>query len=414
MERGALVSPIWSGEIPGVSGKAGGVRLEVVKGHLLPVSPKTAWIFLETTLSDGTCGFGEATAFGAERAVLSEIAVLADAVARCRPSPFGPALELLEGRELSAARRAVIAALEQALFDGVARRAGLPLATLLGGPYRSSIPVYANLNRGIDDRSPEGSARQARSVVSEEGYSAVKIAPFDGYRWDRTGGRAGRQLIEAGLARVFAVRDALGSDVDILVDCHGRLDPAGADMVLNELAAAAIFWIEDPLDAAVFDSASQRMVRQAAHRCGTRVAGGEALETLRAANDLISAGGHDVILPDLRLIGIRKGLAVLELATASGVSASLHNPVGPVLDAFSRHVAAALPDFLILERQVRETPLYDELRGSAVALHRGAADLETSGGNGFSIDRDVMTKAACRPFTPAPSLAGIAGAGLDA
>ena len=74
-------------------------------------------------------------------------------------------------------------------------------------------------------------------------------------------------------------------------------------------------------------------------------------------------GAYDAILPDLRWTGLRTGLSILELAAASGIEVSLHNPVGPILDLVSVQVAAALPSFLILERQVRESPLFEELRG---------------------------------------------------
>lgn len=389
-------------------------RLASVTGHLVPVSSKTAWIFLEVALADGTIGFGEATSFGAERAVLAEIDLLAGAVARHRPEPIGPALSLLSGQQVSSARRAVSHALEQALFDALSFRCGLPLCTFLGGPYRSIVPVYANINRGITDRTPQGFARQAAAIAREEGYRAIKIAPFDGYRWQHIGGSEARALIQLGIERVLAVRDAVGAGVDILVDCHGRFDPAGANLVLKELEPAGLFWLEEPIDDKIFDSFSQRMVRTAAHSNGTRIAGGEQLETLHATSELIAAGGCDVFLPDLRSTGIRLGLSILELAVASGVSASLHNPVGPVLDAISRHVAAAMPDFLILERQVRETPLYDQLRGGEVALRDGTADIEMSGGLGFSIDRKTLIESASVLFEPTASFVGMAGAGGDA
>ncbi|HEY8596692.1 MAG TPA: mandelate racemase/muconate lactonizing enzyme family protein [Devosiaceae bacterium] len=390
------------------------MKLEKVQGYLCPVSAKTAWIFLEATLDEGVTGFGEATAFGAELAVMSEIAVFASALEDRPLEAIGPALQSLYAQNLPEARRAVIRALEQALFDAMSRSAGLSMAALLGGPYRNRVPAYANINRGISDRSPEGFARQASGILDEEGYRAIKIAPFDGYRWHRTGGREGRELIERGIARVHEVRAAVGPDVEILVDCHGRFDRSSAETVMAELYGADLFWIEEPVDSAVVDAAGQRAVRSAAHRVGIRTAGGETLENLTQATTLLSAGGFDVILPDLRSTGIRTGMAMLELAVATGVSASLHNPVGPVLDAVSRHVAAAMPDFLILERQVRETPLYDNLRGLPVDLADGAADVELSGGNGLAIDREVLLAAAAKPFSPTRSYVGIAGAGPDA
>jgi len=77
----------------------------------------------------------------------------------------------------------IVSAIEQAVTDLRARQGGVPVYQLLGGEARKSVRVYANINRGARDRSPEGIARAARHAV-EQGYGALKIAPFDGGYWD--------------------------------------------------------------------------------------------------------------------------------------------------------------------------------------------------------------------------------------
>ena len=347
-------------------------------------------------------------------AVLAEIELLN---ARIRRSDFrlvGHALHQLDQVQMSPARQILRNALEQALLDALARRAGLPLAQLLGGPYRDEIPCYANINRGISDRSQEGFADRAKAVVSRHGYRAVKIAPFDGLRWSEKTPREQRARLAEGLARIAAVRMALGGDVDILVDCHWRLSPSMASQLLREAAALRLYWVEDPVDPRVVPAQQRRALRSAAHAGGTMIAGGEHVRSLEETRNFLADGADDVFLPDLRLIGLRRGMAALELATASGVQASLHNPVGPVLDAISRHVAAAIPSFLILERQVDESSLYDAIRGSAAEISDGSIAVDMGPGFGFVPDAKVLSEASVARPARAAGLAGLSGAGPDA
>jgi galactonate dehydratase len=385
-----------------------------IEAFQVPVSAKTTWIILSVRLGDGTIGYGEATRFGAEEAVLAEVEQarrLLEGKAHAIP---GEALAAFRMAHASEARLSVTMALEQALFDAIARHSGMPLSVLLGGPERRAVPVYANINRGIADRSPAGFAAQARAVVTEDGYRAVKIAPFDGLDWSRCDTAAASRLLGAGIDRIQAVREAIGPDRLLLVDCHWRLSPVMARTVLRETESCRLFWFEDPLREDAFDAATARSLRGFANDRGIRVAGGEAVSSLSEARDLIDRGGYDAFLPDLRWTGIRSGLSILELAAASGIEASLHNPVGPVLDLVSIQVAASLPSFLILERQVRETPLFDEIRGAGAVLEEGAVVPPLEPGFGAPPSRQALERAACNTPARSATFAGMAGAGRDA
>ncbi len=391
-----------------------GSPIRAIEQFVVPVSDKTVWILLEIRTEDGGAGYGEATAAGSETAVLAEIG---NARALLAGKPLmgpGDALAALRTAHLSAPRRIVMSALEQACLDLLARRADIPLAALLGGPARPAVPVYANINRGIPDRSPAGFAARARTVVDEDGYRAVKIAPFDGLRWDRCDAGTATRLLDQGIARIAAVREAIGDDVALHVDCHSRLSPAMARTVLREVETLRLFWLEDPLDDDAFDAPTAQALRFFANDRGTRIAGGEQLSTLAEARAFLARGGVDAVLPDLRLTGIRTAMSMLELAVASGVAASLHNPVGPVLDLVSLQVAAALPSFLVLERQVRESPLFDEIRGTPTRLVDGCLALPAGPGIGVVPDRQALVRHATAEIRPRASFAGLAGAGADA
>ncbi len=375
------------------------------------VSAKTTWILVAVEAMDGVVGYGEATRYGSERAILTEIAKAAELLAGQGIATPNAAAQRLAQQQGSDARAGVGTAIEQALVDGAARRAEVPFADLLGGAARAKVPVYANINRGISDRTPTGFAARAAEVVAA-GYTAVKIAPFDQLHWARQDRRDAATALAAGIARIQAVRQAIGPGADLMVDCHNRLSPILAAEVLRAVGDQ-LYWLEDPLSDGI-DAAAARSVRGQAHARGVRIAGGERLRTLTDTQTLLDRGEVDIILPDLRYTGVRRGLAMLDLAVGSGVAASLHNPAGPVLDRISLQVAAAAPSFLILERQVAESPLFDAIGGAPAVLDAGALRLPAGPGFGPAPILSELREGLAEGATEPASLAGIPGAGPDA
>lgn len=390
------------------------LTIQSIAAFTVPVSDKSVWIMIELRLEGGPSGWGEATLSGAEEAVLAELRHANTLLAGKTLAGPGEALAVFRMAHASQPRVIVMRAVEQALLDALARKSGLSLAALLGGPERRAVPVYANINRGISDRSASGFAERARAVVTEEHYRAIKIAPFDGLDWSRCDHATGMRLLAAGIERIAAVREAIGAKAALLVDCHSRLSPVMARTVLREAGDDGLYWLEEPLDEEAFDPHTSRALRGFANDRGIRIAGGEHLDSMEGARDFLARGTCDAILPDIRWTGIRTGMAMLELAAASGVGVSLHNPVGPVLDCISIQVAAALPCFLILERQVRESPLFDAVRGGQQGLVDGAIAIGDALGFGPEPDRSVLDRCTREGFNRPASLAGMAGAGGDA
>lgn len=369
-----------------------GIDVVSFKAFPVPVSAKTTWIFTELRLQEGPSGWGEATFAGAEHAVLAAVAQLHQRVAS-KPWAMRQAVPGTSPvAHVAQAEDVVRHAWEQASLDALARRSGAPLTALLGGAARRAVPVYANINRGISDRSPAGFAARARAVLAEEAYQAVKIAPFDGLDWSQCDPFDTQRLLAEGIARIGAVREAIGPGPRLLVDCHSRLSPVMARTVLRETEPARLYWLEEALNESLFDARTARGLRTFANDRGILIAGGEHVRTMLGARIFLAREACDAVLPDLRLTGVRTGMAILDLVAAAGVGVSLHNPVGPVLDGISIQVAAALPNLLILERQVRESPLFDEIRGPSSALTDGYYPLGASAGFGTAPDPLVLDK----------------------
>ena len=364
------------------------------------LSPKSNWFFVRVESEDGKRGYGEATLYGWEKlqlAYLDELSVrvvgqsAAHALEHIRVQPASPG---------GLVASSVVSALEQAVTDLDARSKGVPLHQILGTARRTSIRMYANINRRTEDRTPAGFAASARDAVVA-GYRAVKIAPFDGVVPDELGSAANRSGIATGIERIYATRSAIGANNDLLIDCHWRFDEATAAAVLKEVEAAKLFWFECPISESPENFPALARLRSLAHTTGTRLAGAEQQIGVAGFRPFIEGGLLDVVMPDVKYAGgYREMLRIAALCERAGVAFSPHNPTGPVCTLASLHVCADAPAFLILEQQLGESPLYyDLLRGSHPVLVDGSLALTQTPGLGVDLDEDLMRAHPYRPLT---------------
>ncbi len=389
------------------------MNIEGVGCHIVPVSEKTAWVVLRLDLEGGGQGYGEATYFGQELAVKREIDGLNSRIKKGRVASFSDALSLLAQAEPSCVRVRVRSALEQALYDGLARSCNLSISNMVGGGYQKSLKCYANINRGISDRSPKGFVNAAKKAVLE-GYTAIKIAPFDCYRWQKGIGKENTSAYQEGLKRIDYVKNEVGENIELLVDCHSKFNVFGAYNLIEDLAGLNIFWLEDIVDYMKYDAETLRGIREKANTKGIRIAGGEQLTNIAEASSFLCKESVDVILPDLRLTGIKGGISILQLASEKGIYPSLHNPVGPILDAVSQQVSDTVPEFLMLERQFDESDIFEIIKGERQKVFSGKIDISDKPGFGFRVDEELLAELSKEKNIMLTNFDKIAGAGPDA
>jgi galactonate dehydratase len=284
----------------------------------------------------------------------------------------------------------VLSATEMALMDIKARAAGVPLHRLFGTPLRDTIRVYGNINRAATDRSPAGFAALARDRAAQ-GYTAFKLAPFDGVYWADLGDADVKKKYQHALDCIFAVRDAVGPDAGVLIDCHWRFDEASALQLLRDLAPVKLFWLECPTSERAEQLPVLGRVRRAAEDMGVLVAGGERQVGALGFEPLLHEKRLDVVMPDIKYTGGYTGmLAVANRAHERGVKFSPHNPTGPVCHMGSLHACSLTPNFLILERQTEGT-VYDEIfTGDHPQLVNGCYAVPQSPGLGISMNEDAL------------------------
>jgi galactonate dehydratase len=356
------------------------------------------WTFVRVDSADGLQGWGEATLQGSAVAVHGHAARLA-------PQLIGKDLTLPVdvmdivgtcGRDIAEA--AAISALDQAIWDVLAQATGQTLARALGSPQRDDVVLYANVNRGTIDRSPAGFAARAREAVAG-GFDAVKIAPFDGVQ----PGREDAVLLAAAIARIAAVRAAIGSDVRLMVDCHWRLSESAAAQVLREVEEFRLYWFECPMPEAEMNFPALRRLRSQANTAGMRLAGCETMVGLAGFRPFLEAGVYDVVMPDVKYAGgLRELLRIGALAERSGVACSPHNPTGPIAHAHSLHLSALLPLLPFLEFQYGESPLFfDFVAGELPDPQTGRSALPHGAGLGVAAGGEALRQRLIEPSAAA-------------
>ncbi len=351
------------------------IRATVIDG-----GAQRSWLFVEVTTASGLIGVGEASQNRLDAGTIAQVAQLAPAYLGHYP------LDLIEARRLPLGRPdahrilfAAISALEQALWDLGGQILGVPVYRLLGGALRDRLRLYANISAATRATAPDSDAANAARAVAE-GFTAVKLNPFS---LEELGEGVG---LARAVERVRAVREAIGPSVDLMVDCLGMLDFATARRALDLLAPYDLFWFEEP-----FPQQDAALLARLRARSDTRLVGGEQLCGRDAFRPLLEAGSYDVLNPDVKWVGgIFEAKKIAAFAEMYGVGITPHNMSGPVATAASAHLAATLPNFLILEYCWGVTPWRDALIDGTELIADGYLHLSDRPGLGITLDRSIM------------------------
>lgn len=349
----------------------------------IAVSPRTEWLVLRVGGPDGDHGYGECSDAGPAETVIRELDRFV--------GEFGTD-GLHSGDDFAAVT--VRGGIEQARLDLTARRADVPLRTLiLGQDALRSVELYANINRAPGGRTPHEVAATAEAAVLD-GFTAVKLAPFDTPDAD---GR--RTLAEIGLERVRAVREAVGADIDMMVDAHERLALDELAPLLGPFEELGLYWLEDGVGIA-------RPGELAELRSRTRLplAGGE----FAHRNDEVDAvrGLLDVLLPDVKHAGGPRAALDLVHRTEGMARISFHNPSGPVATLHAAHLApldAAVAERL--EYAYGEVAWRSDVVHGAELVRQGRLTVPDAPGIGLELDTDhpAVTRVWSGRLAPRPS-----------
>ncbi len=373
--------------------------------------------FVELVVEDGRRGVGEVRMVNKTDTLIACIAELADRYVGADPfdrETLAFNIQRAEYARPGEVTQSALAAFDIACWDLIGQELSVPVWKLLGGKYRDRVRAYAN-----GWYQTAALAESAREVVAR-GYTALKLDPF-GSASMRLSPAERRRSIEL----VAAVRDAVGPDVEIMIEMHGRFAAAVAAEIAAELEPLAPAWLEEPVP---FDvPAGLARVRNATSR---PIATGERIHLLSDFRTIIEQGLVDIVQADLTHFGGFTGLQRLAgWAEAYELPLAPHNVCGPVGTAANIHFAVATPNHLVLEHfndfaDTWVSGLVDA--PPAIDPRDGCFPVPTGAGLGIRLDHDACaehprTHAGIFLFSPgweqredqsaAPAVAGFDGPG---
>ena len=348
------------------------------------------WLFVKVCTDEGLYGWGEGSLHGAIESVETAIHELEPVL--IGQDPCGPerhwqamyhAWRWRGGPTLFTA----MGALDIALWDLEGKRLGVPVYRLLGGPFRTRLRGYAShwLHAA---QTPEDAHAGAREAV-RRGFMAFKWGPFDGKRLRQNEAEAIRHATEL----MAAAREGAGPDVDIFVECGERLSPRSAVIAANAFLPYRPGWFEEPIP---FENA--KAMARLQREMPVPIATGERLLSRWEYRELLEEGGCKIIQPDLmHAAGITEVRKIASMADTYYIPVAPHNPGGPICMLAAMHLAAAVPNFYILEQMEEERPLRDQLCTQPVTFAGGYFDLPTGPGLGTDLRLELLQERGFRP-----------------
>ncbi|MBM3237041.1 galactonate dehydratase [Candidatus Poribacteria bacterium] len=271
-----------------------------------------------------------------------------------------------------------VSAVEQALWDITGKKLGVPVSQLVGGKVRDKVKMYTHFG----GRTPEECAQSALSIVGR-GYKAIKTDPF-GNAYQTMSAQEMRETFQ----RVKATREAVGDDIDILIETHGRLNTTTAIQAGLMLEEFKPFFYEEPVGP---DNLEE--MAKVAESVNIPIATGERLYTRWGFRELLERQIADYIQPDLCHAGgfweVRK---IAIMAEVYHIRVIPHNPNGPISTVIGLHFGACTPNFEMLESILYNAEYWQAILKKPPELEDGWMRVPTGPGWGIELNEEGIVK----------------------
>ncbi|HEY3624484.1 MAG TPA: galactonate dehydratase [Roseiarcus sp.] len=355
------------------------------------------WIFVHVeTDQDGLFGWGEATLEWKTRSVSAAIDDLSPLIIGRDPRDIEKLVRIMKKHSfwrLGVIGMSAVSGIEIALWDILGKSLSVPVWMLLGGRVRDRVRVYTHL--GLGDMRAVYETESAKQLVElahdvlARGYRAMKVViiPYTHYsallpQVDRT-------------ARMMGMlRDAVGPDIEIMVDFHGRPASAGAALAyIDAIEPARPMFVEE-----VLPPGDSLGLREVASKTSVPIAAGERLVDLAEFDELFRHRAISIAQPDIcHCGGLWETKKIAGMAEAAGIGVAPHNPIGPIAGVAALHFAVSTSNHVIQEEMVGAVPWYFDVVHGPIEMVEGFWQVPTAPGLGIEVD---MAECARHPFAP--------------
>ncbi len=338
------------------------MKITAIETHVCHARMRN-WIFVKVvTDQPGLWGWGEATLEWHTRSVVGAINDLSQLLIGEDPRRIEHLWQMMYRQHFwhgnGIVRGTAISGIDIALWDILGKVHGVPCHQLWGGAVRDYVRLYCHLGGGKMEAFYETSPADAHCFADlalaavADGFTAFKCMAVP-----ETASLEGLRPIRYAEACVKAMREAVGPDIDIMVDCHARPSPRMGMLFAKALEPYGLYFLEEPCWPEAMEELAR--IQQAV---STPIASGERLISQYAFRELFERRAVSVVQPDITHCGgLSEARRIASMAEAYRVSVAPHNPQGPVSTAASLELGFSVPSYIICESVHGDVPWRDDV-----------------------------------------------------
>jgi len=358
------------------------LKITDVKTYIVG-APARNWIYVKVLTDEGIEGIGEAYSVGPDEGT---VAVIHD-FKRWLIGEDPLNIEKIWQKMYYFTRfpggsviNSAISGIEHALWDIAGKNYGVPVYMLLGGKCREKVRCY----QSVGGSTPEELAENAKHLVREYGYTALKFDPIP-----NSTRRPFNLVVKEAVERTRALREALGYEVDIALDVHAKIfEPSNAVKIAKAVEKFAPLFLEEPVRPEDIDA-----LASVTSKVQVPIASGEELYTKFEFAPLIERRAVDIVQPDVCCAGgILECKKIAAMAEAHYTSVAPHNPMSPLATAINVHLCVSIPNFLILEQRLPDLSLWKDVLKEPLMPKDGYYEPPVKSGFGVELNEDVFER----------------------
>ena len=352
---------------------------------------RTNWVFVKVYTDEGIHGVGEATLEYKEKALIGAVEHIKEYLVGKNPLTIEKHFHDIYRDAYwrgGAVLMSALSAVEMALWDILGKSLGVPVYQLLGGKVNDKVRIYVN-GWFAGAKTPKEFGEKAKIAV-QRGVTAMKWDPF---------GKSYLEIsnsdLNTALECVSAVRDAVGDEVDLLIEGHGRFNVPTGIKIAGELEQFKPMLFEEPVPPDNLEA-----LKAVRDKSPVAISAGERLYNMRQFKDLFEMRAADYIQPDISHAGgIMELKKISAMADMHYIAFAPHNPSGPVANAATLQLAGCCTNFSILEIMYSDVPWRADVTNEELKYEDGYIYVPDKPGIGIEINEEACLAHPYQPHT---------------